>query len=282
MQAVAEVIPASRQEKIRSSRLDGKFKKLGHIIQKKKCTTKGDLQLYKTKSLIAILVAIFLIGCAQVTITGSGKVVTQEEAITGFDKVDISQSFSVDITQVESFSVVIRVDDNLAEHLHVVKQGSTLKIGLDPSRSYTIVSATMEAEVTMPELLALDLSGSSEASVSGFESTKSLVVDLSGNSDLRGDIQAGDSRFDVSGNSSVTIAGSAVDVSVDASGSSEADLADFPASDGVVNASGSSTVTVNLSGKLDADASGASDIYYLGEPDLGEIDTSGSSSIQPR
>jgi hypothetical protein len=238
--------------------------------------------MYKIKALIPLLATILLIGCAQVTITGSGNVVTQEEAISGFDKVDISQSFSVDITQGENFRVVIRVDDNLVEHLNVVKQGSTLKIGLDPNRSYTITNATMEAEVTMPELIGLELSGNSDARVSGFESNKALVVDLSGNSGLLGDIQAGDSRFDVSGNSSVTVTGSAGNVTVDASGSSEVDLTDFPASDGTVNASGASTVTVNLSGRLDADASGSSDIYYLGDPDLGNIDTSGSSTIQSK
>jgi len=236
----------------------------------------------KIKTLIVILAAILLIGCAQITITGSGNVVTQEETITGFDKVDASQSFNVEIKQGETFSVVIRVDENLVEHLNVLKQGSTLKIGLKPNRIYNIVNATMEAEVTMPELLGLDLSGSSDANVSGFKSTKSLVVDLSGNSALLGDIQSGDSRFDVSGNSSVTITGSAGGVTVDASGSSVVDLADFPASDANVDASGASTVTVNLNGRLNADASGSSNIYYLGNPTLGEIDTSGSSTIQPR
>jgi hypothetical protein len=238
--------------------------------------------MYKIRALIPLLATILLIGCAQVTLTGSGNVVTQEEAISGFDKVDISQSFNVEIKQGESFSVLIRVDDSLVEHLNVVKQGSTLRIGLDPNRSYTIRNATMEAEITMPELLDLDLSGNSDANVSGFESTKSLVVNLSGNSGLLGDIQVGDARFDVSGNSSVTVTGSAGGLSVDASGSSEVDLTDFPASDGTVNVSGASTVTVNLSGRLDADASGSSDVYYLGDPILGQIDTSGSSSIQPK
>ena len=217
-----------------------------------------------------------------VRITGSGNVVTQEEAITGFDKVDISESFSVEIAQGENLQVVVRVDDNLVEHLDVVKQGSTLKIGLDPNRSYTILNATMEAEVIMPDLVGLDLSGNSDANISGFESAKSLVVDLSGNSGLRGDIQAGDTSIDVSGNSSATLSGSAGDVSVSASGSSEVDLSDFPASNGTVDASGASTVTVNLSGRLDADASGSSDIYYLGDPEMGRIDTSGSSSIHPK
>jgi hypothetical protein len=238
--------------------------------------------MFKIKSLIALFTAILLISCTQVSITGSGNVVTQDESITNFDQVDVSNSFKVDITQGENFSVAIRVDDNLVEHLNIVKQGSTLKIGLDPNRVYTIRNVTMEAEVTMPELLGLGLSGSSEANISGFESSNSLAVDLSGSSVLRGDIQAGDAGFDVSGNSSVTLSGSAGDVTIDASGSSEVDLADFPASDANVNASGASTVTVNLSGELDADASGSSDIFYLGNPTLGQIDTSGSSTIQSK
>jgi hypothetical protein len=204
---------------------------------------KKDLsQMYKIRTSVIIFATILLMGCAQVTITGSGNVVTQDEAISGFDKVDISQSFKVEITKGDNFRVVIRVDDNLVEYLNIVKQGSTLKIGLDPSNSYSIVNAIMEAEVTMPELVGLDLSGASVANLSGFESSKSLVVELSGNSDLLGDIQAGDSRFDVSGNSSVTISGSGGDLTVDASGSSDVDLADFPGSDGSVDASGSSTV----------------------------------------
>ena len=71
-------------------------------------------------------------------------------------------------------------------------------------------------------------------------------------------------------------------MTIDASGSSDVDLADFPGSDGTVDASGSSTVTVNLSGRLDADASGSSDVYYLGNPELGSIETSGSSNIRPK
>lgn len=236
----------------------------------------------KSKAIAGLLVIIFLFGCAQVTITGSGNVISQEEILAGFDQVDVSSSFIVDITQGEDFSVVIRSDDNLVEHLQVVKSGSTLKIGLDPGKWYIINDATMEAEVTMPDLVGIDLSGSSIARVSGFESQKSLSVDVSGGSIFQGDMHAGDVSIDSSGSSSVILSGSAGDIFVDASGSSEVDLADFPAANGTVNTSGGSTATVNLGGRLDADASGSSDIYYLGELEFGKMETSGSSSIQPR
>jgi hypothetical protein len=213
------------------------------------------------------------------SITGSGNVVTKEENITGFDKVEVSNAFKVDIRQGETFSVVVHVDDNLVQYLEVVKRGSTLKIGLKPGRTYNIRKATMEADVTMPELTGLELSGASHGSITGFTSMEALDVDSSGASFLRGDIEADDVRFDLSGASQVTLSGSAGDVTIDASGASTADLTDFAVDDADVEVSGASKVTLNASGRLDVDASGASHVYYLGNPTLGKIDTSGASSV---
>ncbi len=238
--------------------------------------------MYKLRIFVPFLAAVLIVGCAQITINGSGNVISQEESISDFDSIDISHSFSVDITQGEDFSVVIHIDDNLVEYLDVVKQGSTLMIRFEQGRSYNIFDATMEAEIIMPDLVDIDLSGDSEARLSGFASAKPLIADISGNSRLNGDIQAGNVRLDASGNSSVTLSGTGEGISVDASGSSVVDLADFLGVNGDVGASGASTVTVNLSGRLDADASGSSDVYYLGNPDLGSIDTSGSSSVQSK
>jgi hypothetical protein len=164
---------------------------------------------------------------SQESLTGSGNVVTREEAISDFDKVEISHSFDVDITQGEAFSVVIRVDDNLVEHLQVEKFGSTLKIDLKPDVSL-VSNATLEAEITMPELTGVDLSGASNATISGFKSTKNLTVDLSGSSSLRGDISAGDVSIDLSGSSNANLTGSGGNLTLDASGSSDVDLSDFP------------------------------------------------------
>lgn len=54
----------------------------------------------RTSTLVLVVLVALLVSCTPVTISGSGNVVTQEEAITGFDKVDASQSFEVDISQV--------------------------------------------------------------------------------------------------------------------------------------------------------------------------------------
>jgi hypothetical protein len=196
--------------------------------------------MYKLRIPILLVAAALMVGCGLVSVTGSGNVVTQEEAITGFDKLDISQGFQVVVRQGDTFSVVIRVDDNLVDDLNVVKEGSTLKIGLDQIRSYENV--TLQAEVTMPELVGLDLSGGSR----------------------------------------VTASGSGEDIAIDASGGSGADLADFTVVNANVDASGGSQVTVNVSGTLNVDASGGSQVSYSGNPTLGTIDTSGGAQVRPR
>jgi len=185
--------------------------------------------------------------------------VTREEAFTGFDTLDISHGFTVDMRQAEDFSVVIHVDDNVEKYLEVAKRGSTLQISLKPN--FILGSATLQAEVTMPALTGLELSGGCHGTVTGFESTKALALDLSGGSHA-------------------TLTGSAGGVTIDASGGSEADLSGLSVEDANVEASGGSEVTVNASGRLDADASGGSKVHYIGSPTLGKIDTSGASSVE--
>jgi hypothetical protein len=207
---------------------------------------------------LAVLTAL-LAGCSEVSLTGSGNIVTREETFTGFDKLDVSHGFEVDVRQAEDFSVVIRVDDNVEQYLEVAKQGSTLQIGLD--WHLITLRTTLEAEITMPELTGLELSGGCDVAATGFESSKPLDLDVSGGCD-------------------VTLTGSAGDVTIDASGGSDADLSGFSVVDANVEASGGSEVTVNASGRLDADASGGAGIYYLGSPTLGTIEESGGGDVR--
>ncbi|MGD2148319.1 MAG: head GIN domain-containing protein [Anaerolineae bacterium] len=238
--------------------------------------------MFKCKVLGLFVLVVLLVGCTPPTgsIRGSGELVTQEEHISGFDRLVVGNAFKVDIRQGETFSVVVRVDDNLLGKLAVEKRGSTLHIGLKPGLGLSLQDVTQEAEVTMPELAGLELSGAPRATVSGFKSTKCLDVDVSGASQLLGEIGAGDARFDVSGSSGVTLRGSAGNVIVYARGASTVDLADLPVADASVKAVGASNVTVNPSGILDANASGASHVYFVGNPRLGSWEASTASSIK--
>jgi hypothetical protein len=207
-------------------------------------------------------------------------VVTEEESFSDFDKVDTSHGFKVDVSQGDSFRVIIRADDNVMEHVDVSKKGDTLKIGLKGNRGYQLKNTTLEAEVIMPTLLGLKMSAGSHATITGFKSTEDFDADLSAGSQLRGDIEAGNGNFDLSGGSHVTLSGSAQDLKLDASAGGQIDLGDFSVVDADVNMSGGGRAKVNVSGRLDAKASSGSHVTYVGNPTLGDIDTSGGASVE--
>lgn len=197
------------------------------------------MQMKTSLAIILLIVVAMSSACSGVT-TGSGEVVTQEMDLTGFDKLDIRQGFNVEVSQGDEFSVLVRVNENLVEYLQVEVLGDTLKIGLEQNRVYA--NTTLQAEVTMPTLTGLDVSGGTD----------------------------------------VTVSGTGEDIAVDASGGSDADLASFQVVDANIDASGGSDVTVNASGTLNVDASGGSQVYYLGSPTMGQIETSGGSNVDPR
>ncbi|MCX6032846.1 MAG: DUF2807 domain-containing protein [Chloroflexi bacterium] len=228
-----------------------------------------------------LLVAALLSGCTfGGGIIGSGKVVTVEKDFTGFSKVAIGSAFTADITRADKFSVVVTVDDNLEKYLRVVQTGDTLKITLEMGPSFSLRgNNTLKAKITLPELSGVTASGASNVTLTGFKSAAALATDVSGASTLKGDAQAGDARFVVSGASTLNLQGAGRNLTLSVSGASTANLDKFAVADVRADVSGASSATVNATGRLDAEASGASKLRYTGSPVLGTIHTSGASSV---
>ena len=215
-----------------------------------------------------------------VSLRGSGNLVTQEMNLSGFTRLDISNAFVADVRQSDTYRVEITVDDNLVDHLDVSKRGDTLYVGLDEIS--LLGDVTLRATIAMPSLEGLEASGAANVTAAGFRTSARFDLEVSGASTFRGEIDCGDIYMRVSGASTVTLDGSGRNGDIGVSGASRARLEGFTLQDVDMEASGASSVTVNLTGRLDAEASGASTIRYLGNPRLGRIEESGASSVGPR
>ncbi len=246
--------------------------------------------------LVSIIVAGLFTSCT--VVVGSGELKTENMDFSDFTGVDIGGAFEVEIVQSDSFSVSITADDNLFDYIQVYKHGSTLKISVKPAVIFQL--ATQRAEITMPELFDLELSGASHGTVIGFESVENLDIEVSGASSLdlegivagdvtfnisgvshiTGDIEADDVEFDVSGASTVRLQGTAADIELDLSGASNAELDDFPVNNASIEFSGASRGTVYVNGRLDIYLSGASNLTYTGDPTIGHVEISGASTMQ--
>ncbi len=128
----------------------------------------------------SMFVGFALLACNPITgnIKGSGNVVTNSMDISGFNKIDAGHTFQVTITQSEDYSVVINSDDNLVEHLDVRLDGDTLIINLTNRKS--VWNATLEAEVSLPELTAVGFHGASHGNLHGIASDSDFTASVSG------------------------------------------------------------------------------------------------------
>jgi hypothetical protein len=229
---------------------------------------------------LALLCLLVLTSCDRLITPGSGSVVEREFQLADFDQVSIENAFRGTVQQGETFSVIVRIDDNLEQQLKVEQNGSQLTIGLDPQVATT--RSTLEYEIVTPALEAVNASGASVIQLSGFTSSENFSVEASGASRVEGDITTGDMDATASGASTIRLNGSGNNLQADASGASTIDLENFIVNDVNANASGASRVNVNAGGQLDAEASGASTIRYSGNPILGTVREDGGSTVQSR
>lgn len=262
----------------------------------------------KTMRYIALIIIIsiltFATGCGYgfgPTVTGSGKLASWDFDYRDFTKIEAGYAFGIDVVKADTYLVRITIDDNLYEYLDISKQGDTLYLRLKPNYNY--ISVNRKATINLPDLEKLGLSGASQADIgSGFSSYHAVDFELSGASKVdidnmkagntnfglsgaskaSGNIEMADGRFDLSGASSLELEGSAKDIDIQASGASHVELPDFSVVDADINLSGASGATINASGRLDGDLSGASRLTYMGNPTLGSVSASGGSTISQK
>jgi len=210
-----------------------------------------------------------------------GNLKTEEMVFSDFTAVEVGWAFEVTVTQSSSYSVVISADEKIFDNIEVTQTGNTLIIG-QKSGTIDLGGLVRKAEITMPDLNRLILSGATRGTAEGFSNLNTFVLGLSGASSLEmTDINVGDAEIEVSGASTISAVGAANDLSSFVSGASNV-LSNFPVNNADVNVSGASRVTINLEGILDYDVSGASILEYIGNPTMGDTNTSGASTVKQK
>ena len=134
----------------------------------------------------------------------------------------------------------------------------------------------------MPEMEGINLSSRAKAAITGFDSDKSFSVTLTGGSALVGDIVSGDAGFGISGGSMVTLTGSGDDLMVRSSEGSEMTLDEFSVNNADINIDGGGRSFININGRLDTVLTGGSELYYTGDPEMGNVNVSGGSILEKR
>ena len=201
-------------------------------------------------------------------VRGSGRLTTLKRSETGFDRVSVSHPFVVDIYQGDRYEVVLEVDQEMAGYVHVAKSGRTLRLGLESRLSYRLEDVVLRARITMPKLVSLSLAGASQVNLHGLQTYGEVEFQLAAASHLRGEIEAERIFCRATAASHVELYGTTQDLDVQASLASHARLGSLRAERADVSAHLASHITVYARQRLQATATLASHVTYLGEPDV--------------
>jgi len=228
-----------------------------------------------TLFLMFILVFSFLIMACCNVIKGSGKIETKSYDLKDFVEVEISNQFEVDIIKADTFKVEIKADDNVFNHLDVSVIGNKLR--LRSANDTKFINCTLKAQVNMPTIESLDVSGISKCEFVEFKADN-FIAKVLGASTIKGSISATNVELNAEGASKIEIKGNAENVNIESFGASTIDIKDFYVKKAMIDISGASNTTISAEEEIKGKVSGASALYYYGNPTV-NVDATGASNI---
>lgn len=240
------------------------------------------MRLAITLSIIAITALTFT-SCEKLgtSVVPSGNITKEEKSVNNFYGVDISDAFNAYITFSKGpANVVIEANENLHNYIEVKNIGDRLSVGMKDRINIRRGSATLKVHITCEQLSNLEASGASNITLHDVLDNENTHIELSGASNLNGDINTVHLQANLSGASNLTINGNTTSLDLDASGASN--LKDYNLNVEYFDAdlSGASNAQLTVTKELKVEASGASNVRYKGYGTVKKQDLSGASNIK--
>lgn len=224
---------------------------------------------------VAIAAIILVSSCTDVDDPGPLQEDERNYTITDFDRLEMGNAFIIKVRQGEFFDINVCGDRRNLDDLDVFKEGSTLVIRFDDNGGR---HHDTHVTITMPLLEAVNFSGATNSTVTGFELDDSFRIQLSGASVCQVSGEFENTNVLLSGASNLTLTGYGNSLNAEVSGASDLQAFHYGVAEADIEVSGSSRAKISVSDDLKAEASGSSIIYYRGEPSV-SMNTSGSSSV---
>lgn len=219
-------------------------------------------------------------------IQGSGRVITEDRDVSGFDKILVSGVGRIILTQSTKESLSIETDDNLMEYIETEVKGDTLEIDftdtivLSPGgRDILDPSAGFIFRISVINLEEISVSGAADIQAEKLK-TDQFKINFSGAGDVNiDDLNANQLEVVVSGAGNVDLVGKVEKQQINLSGVGFYQALDLESMEASVIISGASGAKLWVTESLDVIISGAGDVEYYGNPSVSR-EISGLGRIQ--
>ncbi len=224
------------------------------------------------------LLAMAVVGCTG--IVGNGQITEEVRTLDRFDRIVVTGAGDVFVEFGESESVRIEAESNLMEYLETTVRGDTLEIGTRDNVGITTTRG-YDFYVTVTELEGLEITGAADVTLPEIVMDDDFEIRISGAGDITvASLEAESLDVEITGAGSVRVEGGSVESQeVTLSGAGDYNGRELMSVDAEVQISGAGGVTVNVTGELSGNISGAGSLRYAGEPEEVDVDTSGVGSV---
>ncbi|MEL3906596.1 MAG: DUF2807 domain-containing protein [Treponema sp.] len=184
-----------------------------------------------------------------------------------FTAVSLSGGMYASIVQGDEFKVAVTLDKKLFEYLDIHIHNHTLII--TRKKDVHLQISHYEVAVTMPAITRLNIAGSVDTALSGFnDPSASLHMNISGSGQISADIAVKNIRITVGGSGSVDLKGSAEKLHCAIAGCGTVNAFGCNVSKAHTSISGSGLIEINAEKTLVAAITGSGHIAYRGQPAL--------------
>lgn len=212
---------------------------------------------------------------------------TQAREVTGFDRIELSYTGELFITQGETEALTVEAEDEVLPKLESRVEGGTLHLTRGGDWKDKLLGGLMAItqkrpvyRVALRTLRGLKLSGQGKVEV-GPLTTEELELGVSGLGTIHvPQLSAERLKVTSSGRSELSLGGSAREQTVVVSGSAEYQAAELASARATVRISGHGNIHLNVSDELDVTISGFGSVTYRGQPQVRQTISGGGQVRQ--
>lgn len=206
-----------------------------------------------------------------------GQTVTQEFETGTFTGVSAGGVYTVSITQADDYAVKIETTEDQMEKVSVEVSNNVLTLGYD-SRLFERTDR-IKVSITAPAFEKIIAGGAASISSENTLSSPAMEITASGASNVKLQLETDKLTSKVSGASNATLEGTAKTHKTEVSGAASLKAYELQTEVAEAKGSGASSLQVNASKNLNAEASGTSSINWKQVPENQRFKTSGTASI---
>ena len=231
--------------------------------------------------LITMLVVLFITSSCfmdgMMGIKGNRNVISESRTISSdFDKIDIQQGISLYLTQGNTTNLKVETDENIMDLLKTEVQNNALKIYFEKN---VYKAKARNVYLTTKTLSSIEASSGSSVKSGYTWQANQFKLQTSSGSSVRIKVNADNLTSSSSSGSTIRLYGKTNTFSAKASSGSSINATELNCNNVMAKASSGASISVNVSGRLTAEASSGGSVNYDGNPTEINKDTSSGGSV---